>query len=106
MFLYLTSSVSLNPECSKDKNSAKCGVSPVSFLSQNRAKHKKSTKVYAAANKDDTRKRSSYVSLLQVAGEKQTGGGQVCCSHQVRYAYLLTRERRRPPTKQETDKVN
>ena len=73
MFLYLTSSVSLNPECLKDKNSAKCGVSPVSFLSQNRAKHKNSTKVYVAANEDDTRKRSSYVSLLQVAGEKKNG---------------------------------
>ena len=32
---------------SQNKNSAVCGVSPVSALSQNRAKHKNLTKVYA-----------------------------------------------------------
>ena len=40
----------------KHKNSAECDVSPVSALSQNRAKCKNSTKVYASADNDDTGK--------------------------------------------------
>ena len=50
-----------------------CGVSPVSALSQNRAKCKNLTKVYAATNaNDDTGKVMHHVLFLLVAGETKT----------------------------------